>query len=335
MNNAKLKECIELSSEILKNFELSELPINNIILKCLRLCRLLGDEDGVLLFTYEASGYPTLKNGKLSSDAWRIAELAGRRYYEKRKTGSEDDPKEYARTELLSVTEETISSQKIRLVSAKDPDVSLSSSNPHQMVIPPRGNTDERNGIVNSIIDRQTHMQRIIGNLYSYVLQIYNRLSYGNIVEDTFSISRDMVNEKLAELCPHALGKFVAVYDNMDSNNPEDWANAVHSCRRILKDLAGVLYPPVEEQIEVSGKKVKLGNEQYINRLIQYIASKEGSKTYKAIVGSDLRSIGERIDAIYGATNEGTHAEITKNEASRFIIHTYLLISDIIMLGTE
>lgn len=58
MNSARIKECTELSSEILKNFELSELPVSNIILKCLRLCRLLGDEDGILLFSYESSGYP-------------------------------------------------------------------------------------------------------------------------------------------------------------------------------------------------------------------------------------------------------------------------------------
>ena len=50
MNNERIKECTALSAEILKNFELDELPVRNIILKCLRLCRLLGDKDGILLF---------------------------------------------------------------------------------------------------------------------------------------------------------------------------------------------------------------------------------------------------------------------------------------------
>ena len=58
----------------------------------------------------------------------------------------------------------------------------------------------------------------------------------------------------------------------------------------------------------------------------------EGSKTYKDVVGADLGSIGMRLDAINDAVCKGTHVEVTKDEASRYIIHTYLLISDIISL---
>ena len=49
-------------------------------------------------------------------------------------------------------------------------------------------------------------------------------------------------------------------------------------------------------------------------------------------MGADLASIGERLDAIYNATNKGTHSDVSKEEAARYIVHTYLLISDIIAL---
>ena len=81
MNSERINECTKLSEEILKNFELSELPVSKIILKCLRLCRLLNDEDGILLFTYESSGYPETEDNHLTSDAWRIAKIAGRRFF--------------------------------------------------------------------------------------------------------------------------------------------------------------------------------------------------------------------------------------------------------------
>ena len=45
-----------------------------------------------------------------------------------------------------------------------------------------------------------------------------------------------------------------------------------------------------------------------------------------------MGSIGMRLDAINDAVCKGTHVEVTKDEASRYIIHTYLLISDIISL---
>ena len=126
--------------------------------------------------------------------------------------------------------------------------------------------------------------------------------------------------------------KLSSVYGNLDSDNPEDWANAVHSCRRILVDLADALFPPQDETVDVGGKTIKVGQEQYINRLIQFIASKAESKTYQNVVGADLSSIGKRLDAINDAVCKGTHTAITKDEASRYIIHTYLLISDIVSL---
>ena len=331
MNSERILECTELSKEILKNFEMSELPINNIILKCLRLCRLMNDTDGIRLFQFESSGYTSTPNG-IPTDAWEIAKLAGRVYKKKEIVNGKSEIKEYANTLLLADLEETIDAQKIRLSASVDPNVSISSSNPHQFVNYPQGNAMERTAIVNSIRENKNTIQKVKGNLYNYILNIYNKLMYGNIVEDTFTKARLLVNNKLSDICPKAVEKFVAVYNNMDSDNPEDWANAVHSCRRILLDLADALYPPQDTPIMVKGKSIKVGQEQYINRLVQFVASKKGSQTYSQIIGADLASIGERIDAIYNASNKGTHVEVQKDEASRYIIHTYLLISDIISL---
>lgn len=331
MNSGRLKECTDLSSEILKNFELSELPVSKIILKCLRLCRLLGDKDGILLFTYESSGYPNTPSG-MPADSWRISKIAGRRYIEKTEKQGKPVEIERARLQLLSELEEVIAAQKIQLAAANDPNISIASANPNQVVFAPRGNTDERTSVISAIKRNQGLLQKVSGNLYAYILQLYNNLMYGNIVEDTFTRARLEANEKLAKLCPDAIKKFVSVYDNMDSNNPEDWANAVHSCRRILLDMADALYPPRDQPISVNGKAIKVGAEQYINRLIQFVSSKVESKTYADVVGADLSSIGIRLDAINNAVCKGTHVDVSKDEASRYIIHTYLLISDIISL---
>ncbi len=253
-------------------------------------------------------------------------------YQKKETVNGKPEIKEYANTSLLADLEETIDAQKIRLSAAVDPNISISSANPHQFLQQPLGNNIERNAIVKSIRENRNVVQKVKGNLYNYILNIYNKLMYGNIVEDTFTKARLLVNNKLSDICPKAVEKFVAVYNNMDSDNPEDWANAVHSCRRIFLDLADALYPPQDTPITVNGKSIKVGQEQYINRLVQFVASKKGSQTYSQIIGTDLASIGERIDAIYNATNKGTHVDVKKDEASRYIIHTYLLISDIISL---
>lgn len=199
MNSQRIKECTELSAEILKNFELSELPVSKIILKCLRLCRLLGDEDGILLFTYESSGYPSDTTG-MTADAWRISNLAGRRYFKNTKTGSER--KEYSNVLLIAEIEEMIAAEKLRLSAAADPYISLSSANPNQFITPGQGNVRERNNIVQDIASYQRWLQKITGSLYQYVLQIYNKLMYGNIIEDTFTSARMSVNECFLKFVP-------------------------------------------------------------------------------------------------------------------------------------
>ncbi|RLQ84943.1 hypothetical protein D9754_16530 [Planomicrobium sp. Y74] len=137
----------------------------------------------------------------------------------------------------------------------------------------------------------------------------------------------------MKDISPKSIQKFVSVYENLKSSNNEDWANAVHTCRRIIKEVADVLYPPSDELITLpSGKKIKVGEEQYINRLIQYIESKSDSGSFKAIVGSNLEFIGNRLDGIHNAANKGTHTEVTLEEAERYIIYTYLLIGDILSL---
>jgi hypothetical protein len=53
------------------------------------------------------------------------------------------------------------------------------------------------------------------------------------------------------------------------------------------------------------------------------------------VLSSDLHFIGERLDAIFSAVQKGSHADIENFEARRFVIHTYLLISDILELKSE
>lgn len=325
MNSDRIKECTALSEVILKNIELSEIPLSNIILKGLRLCRLLGDTDGVLLFSFEASGYPTNIDGSLTSDSWRISKIAGRRYINK------DNGKEYAYLDLVSQIEQNIETGKLQIKAAQDPASYSGDMTP--LAISHIKNGKEREIIASRISNNTKLIGKISGSIYNYVLDIYNKLQYGNIMEDIFTKSRLSVNATLMTLCPDAIKKFISAYDNMDSENSEDWANAIHSCRRILNDFSNIIYPPSDELIQLeNGKTIKVGKDQYINRLVQFISSKCESETYANVVGSDLRSIGERLDAINNAVCKGSHSNLTKDEASRFLIHTYLLIGDIIQL---
>ncbi len=179
-------------------------------------------------------------------------------------------------------------------------------------------------------------IQQYKTTVHFYVTNSYYELKLGAIPKDIFEKTYVRVDKKIVEIVPEAAQKFVSVFDNLRSTNIEDWSNAVHSLRRILKDLADILYPPLTSgllEIDRGGKKIKVGSEEYINRLMIYVEDKAGSTRFKEIVGSHLRFLGDRLDSIYNASCKGSHDEISSiEEAERYIIYTYMIIGDILLL---
>ena len=332
LDNTRIQECTKLAEEILADFQTRIIPVDSILLKALRLYSLLGDQFGITLFTYETSGYPITPTG-MPQNVWVIAEAAGRTYA----VQNPMNPAQllyYSFPMLLSEMQAALDAEKSKTQQTAN---TMQQQGLLQMqtafsVGPTVQGLPDSTATISS---GQRWMQTIRSRLYQYVLQTYQYLKYGNAAEGTFAVFRMQADEMLKKICPQAIEKLSASYNNLNSSNPEDWANAVHSCRRILTDLADTLYPPRDEPVIVGRKPVKVGKGQYINRLVQYIASKAGSKTFADVVGADLGSIGMRLDAIYDAVCKGTHAEITKDEASRYIIYTYLLISDIVSLTDQ
>ena len=175
-------------------------------------------------------------------------------------------------------------------------------------------------------------LRNVFHRIFERTNEILNDLKFGDILEDIFSSQKKYVDSKLLEKSPEAIQKFVSVYENLLSGNNEDWANAVHSCRRILKTVANTLYSPSDEDIIKNGKTIKVGNDEYINRLIIYVENKSSSEKFTSIVGTHLKYIGERLDAVYKSSNKGSHSEVSFDEAKRYIIYTYLLLGDILSL---
>lgn len=264
-SNRALAEALSLSSETLRNIELSELPLTNIALKAGRLARLLNDFDFQKIMEYEVGGYPTALSG-VPIESWRLGKMAGRVFEDEDKKTKE--VKEYMYLESVSQLEESLKISETALSAARDPDVSVASANPTQYVSAGILNRDERLAIRRSIAEASRRLASRRSMIYQYVLRRYYELKFSGIADDIFTRIRQRVDTKMGEYVPDALQKIAAVYDGLLSENPENWSNAVHSCRRILQDLADSLFPVTNDErvIEIDGKirKIKLGRDQYI-----------------------------------------------------------------------
>jgi hypothetical protein len=328
-----LQEALALSDTILRNIELSEIPLVNIALKASRLARLLNDFESQKIMEYEASGYPSTPDG-VPTDVFGLAIKAGREIKEKDKKSGETLQKVYLTS--IEQLEHEVQLAETSLSAARDPDVSVTSANPSQWVASPAGNAAERSRVRINSNQAKSRLSARRSFIYAYALRRHHELKFSGIADDIFSRIREAVDTAIGDRVPDAVQKLSAVYANLNSENPEDWSNAVHSCRRVLQDLADAIYPARDDKvIEVDGNKkpIKLGPDNYINRLVAFIEENSTSERYQEIVGSHLSFVGDRLDSVFAAAQKGSHATIlTRQEADRYVVYTYLLVGDILSL---
>ncbi|MBN6522663.1 hypothetical protein SLJ62_05710 [Acinetobacter pittii] len=334
INQDSLNEALKLSEEILGNIELSTASLSNCSLKASRLARLLNDFEYQRIFIFESSGYPWNPNG-LPKEIWNLCKLANRIIVEKDKEGNDV---EKAKLGSIGAIEIELDTMKDSLKVAHDPNISISYANPNQYIAPTNtGNFVERKNLRDSISKNSQFLSQRQAFIYEYVSNKYYELKYSKITADIFSRKRKLVDDKIGDLIPLSAQKFASVYENLNSENTEDWSNAVHSCRRILQDMADIVYPAREDKIIDLGagrtRSIKLGVDNYINRIIAYVEENSDSERFEDIVGSNIKYLGERLDAIFKAAQKGSHNIIaTREEADRYVIYTYLIVGDILDL---
>lgn len=326
-----LNEALSVAEELLTICERNSAPLSSCLMMASRLARLLNDFEKLKIFQYEISGYPSTPSG-VPPDIFALAAKAGREFQEEDTlTGSVN---KLVYLESVERLEAQVNSGLVAIEAAKDPDGAISSSNPNQYV---HGNSNrtERVNYRAAVLQATQRIGTSRSLVYNYALAKYYQLKFSSTVGDIFTRITGNVDSMIGQYVPDAVMKFVAVQDGLRSSNEEDWSNSVHSCRRILQELADALFPPSPDPIDRNGKKVKVGNDQYIKMIMCYVEDNSASSRFKDVVGSHLRFLGERLDSVFKAAQKGSHASVSREEADRYVAYTYMVIGDILTLHPE
>jgi hypothetical protein len=314
-------EALALSEVLLADIELSRLQPIDLARKASRLARLLDDADAMEWLRQEVSGFDRADESTVTAAAFEAARRSGRVFFNA-------DGEERANTKSLGELRTTIDGLLQQITAAVDPDVSLHSANPGQFVMAPGGNGGERSAARNFAGELQATLDYVIGAIHDYVAARYQELRFGAAVESAFEVVRSEIDECLGDLVPAALPKLSAAFENLASQNPENWASAASTCRRLIKAAADALRPAGEP---VDGRVMT--DAAYINRLVDWIASRSGGSTAADLATADLEHLGRRLDAVQDGGSKGAHAEMDRFEASRLVTGTYLLLGDILRLS--
>jgi len=328
-------EAFELTNELLADLELDRISLSSAAMKAARLARLTSDAVHLKVFEYELSGYPYSPDG-VPTDVWQLCVAAGRVYEEEQGEAEAKKIVERANTDSIDRMEASVETAQLQLEFSRPQPVSVSSANPNQFVSAPVRNLQTENNAATGFRNAKAKLASRRSFIYSFVLAKHFELRVSSAAEDIFDAYRTNVDELLGRIVPNELRTLDSITDNIRSDNPEDWANAAHSCRRLLQGLADEIYPPQEGKVKSkSGKEIKAGEGNYINRLVLFCEDKMASNTSQEILSADLKFIGERLDSVFSGVQKGSHSDIEKSEAQRFVIHTYLAVGDILQLSDE
>lgn len=322
-----LEEAFRLAEEILLELEVGSIPLTSTALKACRVARLLNDIDVQMTLEYETGGYPFQSDGVVP-EAFELARQVGRVTTTVDSKTNETNEVMWS-TATIAELEAQMAITNAALAAAADPD---SPPAPRPLELAP-GNRFERGAIRTGHVNTAGQIAKTRAFIHKYITHTYYQLKFSGVASDVFSRIRERVDRQISKAVPIAVRKLTAAYDNLLSSNPEDWSNAVHSCRRVLQDLADALFPPTSDRtLPGTNKVVKLGPDSYINRLIAFVTDHSQSARFTEIVGSHLDYLGNRLDAVFHAAQKGSHAEVTREEADRYVLYTYMVVGDLLSL---
>src|SRR5439155_14520364 len=141
-------------------------------------------------------------------------------------------------------------------------------------------------------------------------------LRYREVVETAFERSRATFDGLLLERAPEVARKLAAAYRRAYSDDPEEWSQALTSCRRAVKALADILYPPTDDQ--PTGRP--LTEDHYRNRLIQFAAENLTSGSQTEMIEAEINLVVRRVEALDALASKGVHTDVAERDLELAVI---------------
>lgn len=163
-------------------------------------------------------------------------------------------------------------------------------------------------------------------------------LEYGEIPANIFDEIRREVDARLVRISDTAIEELKAIYEQLVQESCEggEWSHVVGACIKIIKRVADRLFFPREEPYTNSkGVERPVTDVDITNRLCAYVDKKIDGTEVKRFTKAHIQYIANFLEELQSFANTEFSDNITKNEANRCVIYTYLLLGDILRLQWE
>lgn len=326
-------QAIDACEKVINGIEDGVITISSALLQCMKIARLVNDFDAMEWLNYELGGYPRNDEGYLTTSAWAMAVQHGRSYVDK------EDKKTYVFTDLAAEMENIISNSKNALNNFSTQGFSVSG----EMALLATSKMTERvnqatSNLLNTSKRNEQRLSVLKAQFYDYAVKWHIDLQFGKTAQKVFEEYQEKVSLYFSELSTTTLQKLSAIEDLMEDGNPERYSQVLTSCRRLWEDTAKILFettiPDHKEKMykTKSGKEINVSGDHYNNKLSAVIETLQEKATKNTLVGSEVLYLIDWMEQINKLQSAGVHSEITREQAMRCIIHTYIALGDILKL---
>lgn len=172
--------------------------------------------------------------------------------------------------------------------------------------------------------------------LWEFLVATEWTLTFGEASAETFDRLRTYVDQQLTTIAAPALEQFQSAYRRLKEGGAEERAQAVTSCRRVLKTLADELFPARDEQyVGLDGQARDVKDDDVINRLAAFVTETVGSHQNGPAVQAAVEDVGTRVHALIELSSKGLHHEIGEYEVDTCVVQTYLIVADVLRMREQ
>ncbi|MFH2054879.1 MAG: hypothetical protein ABIJ61_02865 [bacterium] len=306
---SKSKQITQLSKELLDDIELDRLSPDKLLLKVTRLARLTESERIQKWLTFEMVGYT-------SKDMLALEYMGytGRWIDLSKGTGYWGP---------LAQQDAQIKSAEKALESTNMPNTS---GDKGTWVI---ANVIAHANALRSEINQLSAIRsKVIALMHAFVSQVYYEKLLSGLAESLFENFREIVDPMIAESAEKILEKLPFIEMRLSEGVPEAISQAMNTCRRLIDAFADAVAPSETAETVLEDEILKTGPQHHLNRLTLHIADNTFSKSRRKRIKQSLRNVYERVSA-------GVHSDISTSEAKALLLHTYLLLGEIVLLAHD
>lgn len=172
-----------------------------------------------------------------------------------------------------------------------------------------------------------TIKSRILNKCLNFSIQVERQL---DAQKKTFSFLEEAQNEvqnyfKIRS--PDVYEKLQKANQLINSNSTEDLSLMLTQVRRAIKSVADHFYPPVAGNITCSdGKERQLGDEQYINRLQEFLATQLTKSSSSDLLMAELEHLLFFARKLNKIASKGVHADVSLSEAKQGFLGLYMFL---------